>query len=205
MFLSNDDSHAVSFAKRATSVVKAAPELVNVLRPLLADVYAFTIATQGAHWNVQGADFAQYHELFSEIYEDVSGSIDPLAENILKVGGLAVASMGAMQSMRTTTDPAEDRDCRALAAGLAAMNDGLLARINAAFDVATMMDEQGVANFLAERDDMHKKWRWQLRSSLGEPVTKHGTLGDPGYSQLHPGNGTGSAQHKEAIRRFGGK
>jgi len=170
MFLSNDGSGAVSFAKRATPVVKASPELVNVLRPLLSDVYAFTIATQGAHWNVQGMDFAQYHELFSEIYEDVSESIDPLAENILKIGGLATASMGSMQAMRTIPDPVESRDARELAAGLAAMNDALLVRINAAFDAATAADEQGVANFLAERDDMHKKWRWQLRASLGEPV-----------------------------------
>lgn len=30
---------------------------------------------------------------------------------------------------------------------------------------ATDANEQGIANFLAERDDMHKKWRWQLEAT----------------------------------------
>jgi len=170
MFLSKDDGLSTSFAKQATPVAKAAPELVAVLCPLLADVYAMQTAVQGAHWNVNGMDFSQYHELFSEIYEDVSGSVDPLAENILKIGGLAPASLSVMQSLRTTSDPAESRDARELAMSIAAMNDAVLARIVAAFGVADAANEQGVANFLAERDDMHKMWRWQLRASLGQPV-----------------------------------
>jgi starvation-inducible DNA-binding protein len=171
MFLSKDDGVALSFAPQATSVAKAASiGFQSMLRSLLGDVYAFQTAAQGAHWNVAGPDFAQWHDLFSEIYEDVNGSIDPLAENILKVGGLALASLSAMQAERTTTDPGESRDPRVLAQGLAAMNDQLLVVINQAFDYAEQDNEQGVANYLAERDDMHKKWRWQLRASLGEPV-----------------------------------
>lgn len=167
MFLSNDDGRP---AARLERVEKSAPALVGVLRILLADVYAMQAAAQGAHWNVQGPDFAQYHELFSEVYDDVSGSVDPLAENILKVGGLAPASLTVMQGLRTTLDPVESRDTRDLAAGLAGMNDRVLARIDEAMRAALDANEQGVANFLAERDDMHKKWRWQLRASLGEPV-----------------------------------
>lgn len=169
MFLSKDDGRAASF-RQQTPMAKAAPMVVSVLRPLLADVYAMQTAVQGAHWNVNGMDFAQYHELFGEIYEDVSGSIDPLAENILKIGGLAPASLSVMQAERTTTDPAEGRDPRALAAAIADMNDAIIARILTAFEVATVANEQGVADFLAGRDDMHKKWRWQLRASLGQPV-----------------------------------
>jgi starvation-inducible DNA-binding protein len=170
MFLSNDNGVSTSFAKQATPMFKAAPEVVAALRPLLADVYAMQTAVQGAHWNVQGTDFAQYHELFAEIYSDVADSIDPLAENILKAGGLALASLTDMQALRTTTDPVESRDARQLAIGLAAMNDAVLVRINAAFLVAESQNEPGISNFLADRDDMHKKWRWQLRASLGEPV-----------------------------------
>jgi DNA-binding ferritin-like protein len=35
-----------------------------------------------------------------------------------------------------------------------------------AFHVAEEADEQGVANFIAERIDAHAKWQWQLRSIL---------------------------------------
>ena len=37
--------------------------------------------------------------------------------------------------------------------------------IGKAFASANKANEQGIANFLAERDDMHKKWRWQLTAS----------------------------------------
>ena len=97
-----------------------------------------------------------------------AGSLNRQLANALI--GLAPASLSVMQSLRTTSDPAESRDARELAMSIAAMNDAVLARIVAAFGVADAANEQGVANFLAERDDMHKKWRWQLRASLGQPV-----------------------------------
>jgi DNA-binding ferritin-like protein len=46
------------------------------------------------------------------------------------------------------------------------MNDGILLQIDKAFKEAVKENQQGIANFLAERDDMHKKWRWQLRASI---------------------------------------
>lgn len=171
MFLSNDDGGMVRFEPAATVVAKAAsPGCIDMLRRLLADVYALQTAAHGAHWNVAGPDFVQWHDLFGEIYEDVNDSVDPLAENILKAGGLALPTLSAMQSARSTVDPVESREPRALASGLAAMNDQLLIKIAEAYEHAEEEGEQGIANFLAEREDMHKKWRWQLRASLGEPV-----------------------------------
>jgi starvation-inducible DNA-binding protein len=164
MFLSNDGDRV--------RVVKAAmpSNVVMVLRPLLADVYSMVIQAQGAHWNVKGADFSQYHELFGEIYEDVNGSVDPIAESMLKLGADAISSLTEMQAARTTTDKVGGSDPMVLAAGLAAVNDDVLMRVQNAFDVANAANEQGIANFLAERVDMHQKWRWQLRSSIGQSV-----------------------------------
>jgi hypothetical protein len=34
-----------------------------------------------------------------------------------------------------------------------------------AFDLAIKENQQGIANFLAERQDMHMKWKWQLTAS----------------------------------------
>jgi len=36
-----------------------------------------------------GPDFHQYHSFFAMIYEDVASAIDPLAENMRKLGALA--------------------------------------------------------------------------------------------------------------------
>jgi hypothetical protein len=42
----------------------------------------------------------------------------------------------------------------------------MLAMLKDVFDMANAANEQGVANFVAERIDMHQKWQWQLSSSL---------------------------------------
>jgi len=140
--------------------------LVSGLRNLLSDVVAFYLEAHGAHWNVVGDDFTQYHDLFGEIYSDVYESIDPLAENIRKLGAAApfdlrdIASDPSVGSASGAVNP-ED-----LCEELYASNSVILLKILSCFNMATSFSEQGIANFLAERQDMHKKWAWQLSASL---------------------------------------
>jgi DNA-binding ferritin-like protein len=42
----------------------------------------------------------------------------------------------------------------------------MIAMLKNVFDMANSANEQGIANFVAERIDMHQKWQWQLGSSL---------------------------------------
>lgn len=141
--------------------------LVSSLRSLLADTITFSLRLQGAHWNVTGSDFPQLHALFSMIYEDVDGSIDPLAENIRKMGGQTPYRMVELSSIRSLSDgPEVGGDDRALMQALMSANDDMIAAVLRSFAVANAANEQGIANFLAERDDAHKKWAWQLKSTL---------------------------------------
>jgi len=136
------------------------------LQVLLADAVTMKFTAHGYHWNVEGPDFAQYHELFSNIYEDVDSSIDPIAENIRKLDCYAPFALQdfveliTLQSVGVKTMPLD------MAKALLKMNDGILLQIDKAFKEAVKENQQGIANFLAERDDMHKKWRWQLRASI---------------------------------------
>jgi starvation-inducible DNA-binding protein len=143
--------------------------LVEALKVLLADEFTFFQKASGFHWNVEGPDFQEYHALFGEIYGDVYGSIDPTAENIRKLGGYAPFTHAAFMQLTTlmeggqvTTDP------RSMCTDLYVNNTRILRSINVAFALANSANEQGIANFLAERDGMHKKWAWQLRSSLAD-------------------------------------
>ncbi len=142
--------------------------LVDSLAKLLADVATLYIKAQGAHWNVVGPDFTQYHDLFEEIYEDVYKSIDPIAENIRKLNAPAPAELREMALMASQMPVADDYDPESLASALYAANELVLRSIMNAFAEANKLNEQGIANFLAERQDMHQKWSWQLRSSLAE-------------------------------------
>lgn len=134
--------------------------LSDALAALLGETFEFYCRAQEAHWNVTGPDFAEYHALFGDVYADAYGAVDPLAENLRKIGSLTPALAVAPCEERLT-DPV------ALAMGLLEDSEELAGMCRAAFDIATMVGQQGIANFLAERQDAHAKWAWQLRSSLG--------------------------------------
>ena len=68
--------------------------LKDDLKTLLATEYAFVIKAQFFHWNVEGPDFAQLHEFFGELYEEVYGnSIDRTAEFIRVLDDYAPGSL----------------------------------------------------------------------------------------------------------------
>lgn len=140
--------------------------LVGALYTLLSETTAFYLKAHGAHWNVVGENFSQYHELFEEIYEDVHASLDPIAESLRKLNSPAPAEIKDLAGMVNSAPRAEDYEAESLAADLYAANEKLLENIMVAFKVASDANQQGIANFLAERQDMHQKWSWQLRASL---------------------------------------
>jgi len=148
-------------------------DLNEELTELLADVVSFYFRAHGAHWNVKGADFSEYHKLFLKIYEDVYESIDPIAENLRKLGSIAPFTLTSFLTLRSIDDASTTlQDPIALANDLLAANDMILDELSDAFDCATNYNQQGVANFLAGRIDQHQFWKWQLTASLGQEVTQ---------------------------------
>jgi len=149
------------------------PDLNEELTELLADVVSFYFRAHGAHWNVRGSDFSEYHKLFLKIYEDVYESIDPIAENLRKLGSIAPFTLSSFLALRSLEDASTTlQDPIALASDLLSANDILLDELSDAFDCATSYNQQGVANFLAGRIDQHQFWKWQLTASLGQEVTQ---------------------------------
>ena len=144
------------------------PELQEELIELLADTITFYFKAHSAHWNVVGTDFAEYHELFAKIYDDVYSAVDPLAENIRKLGFKAPMTLPQIIALRTLDDSADgSSDARVLAMNLLEMNDSMIESVSYSFQCATEYGQQGIANFLAERLDAHQMWKWQLSASLG--------------------------------------
>lgn len=140
--------------------------LAAALKRLVADTFVAYQHAHGYHWNVKGPDFAQYHELFSTIYEDYFGAIDPTAENLLKIGESAPYAPADIDAHRSIPDVKPSPDPRDMAEALLAINEALTSSTKAAFDEAANVDNQGIVNFLGDRLDTLDKWSWQLRASI---------------------------------------
>ena len=141
--------------------------LAKELSVLLADTFSLYHEAHGFHWNVKGPDFAQYHELFASIYEDLYSSVDDMAENILKLGYDAPFHLSRFVSMRTIEETNPEDNPQSMAMELLKGINSLITSLKVAFNTADSMDEQGIADFLAGRIDSTQKWAWQLRASLG--------------------------------------
>ena len=140
--------------------------LVDALKTLLANQVSMYLKAHGFHWNVEGPMFASFHEFFETIYTDVYGSIDPTAENIRKLRAYAPFTLPTLDKLRDVVDIKTNTDPISMCVDLHNANEVLIENIDEAFKLATAENEQGIANFLAERDDMHKKWRWQLEATI---------------------------------------
>jgi starvation-inducible DNA-binding protein len=141
--------------------------LARALSYLLADSFSVYHEAHGFHWNVKGPDFAQYHELFSDIYEDLFSSVDTIAEMILKLGYDAPFHLSRLVEMRTIAESEPEDTPSSMSMELLKSITQLTGELKAVFTVANDMNEQGIANFISERIDMCQKWQWQLRASLG--------------------------------------
>jgi len=144
-------------------------ELVNALKQTLAQGYVLYHTAHGFHWNMKGENFYEYHKLFLKIYEDIYESLDPIAENIVKLGDQAPFVMSQLSNMSKIKEVGQvPKDLRDLAKTFQGMNTEYIKTLKSTFDVANKKNEQGVANFIAERIDQHQKWDWFLKASLGK-------------------------------------
>jgi starvation-inducible DNA-binding protein len=145
--------------------------LAEKLAVLLADVASYKAVAHGYHWNVKGPEFTQFHDFFAELYEDAESAIDPTAENIRKLGYDAPFTLADFISLSCLEVAPVGSDPMSMSKSLYQINQHIKACTVGAFNIANDINEQGIANFLAERIDMHDKWLWQLGTTIGADST----------------------------------
>jgi starvation-inducible DNA-binding protein len=146
-------------------------ELIVALKRYQANSVVLYSTAHGFHWNVEGPLFTQYHEFFEEIYTDIYGTIDTIAEWLRKFDVKAPYTLPDFIATQNYGDVQLDSNSPiAMSRQLLDMNLKIISDIKSMFDVATLQNEQGLANFLAERQDKHQFWVWWLRSSLKSTI-----------------------------------
>lgn len=140
--------------------------LVENLKILLASTQVFAIKSQQFHWCIEGSDFPQYHEFYDTLYGDVSGTIDRIAEYIRILGHYTPGSLQRYSELTIIED--QVRIPRAELMFVETLNDieRMLNLVVPMFDEATEERQQGIANFLAELQDLYGKKAWFIRSIL---------------------------------------
>jgi starvation-inducible DNA-binding protein len=136
------------------------------LKTAFASEFCFYLKAHNFHWNVEGPLFTQLHQLFGGIYEEVYASIDDFAENLRKLDIYAPASLQKFNMLTTVDDENNVPEFQAMLQELLADSEKMSSIFRITFDMAEANGDHGLSNFLADRQDAHKKHSWMLRASL---------------------------------------
>lgn len=139
-------------------------QLAEQLKVCLANSFAFYLKAHNYHWNVEGPDFYQFHELFAEIYGEVYGAIDALAEQIRTLDVYAPGSLSRLKQLTTVVEDEGLPSPVVMSRNLYNENDKVLISLMAGYRMAEEMGELGISNFLQDRIQAHQKHSWFLRS-----------------------------------------
>ena len=140
--------------------------LADNLKTLLASSFSLYLKATNFHWNVEGSNFPQYHDFLGDFYSDIYGTVDTIAEYIRALDAYAPGSLTRFQELTLIKDQTMQLNSPEQFSELLADSEILLEFLNKTFAVATLENQQGIANFVAERIDAMQKHNWMLRSIL---------------------------------------
>ena len=140
--------------------------LSDNLKVLLASTQSFAIKSQNFHWNVEGSNFPQYHEFFDTLYGDVSDTIDKIAEYIRILGGYTPGSLTRYAELSVIQDQTKIPRAELMFAETLQDCNTMIELVTGMFDEATQERQQGIANYMAELQDLYAKKAWFIRSIL---------------------------------------
>jgi starvation-inducible DNA-binding protein len=88
------ESKAAGWEQGSGLSAEGVSEISEVLRHLLADVFALYLKTKNFHWHMTGPHFRDYHLLLDEQAGQIFAMTDDIAERARKLGGTTLRSIG---------------------------------------------------------------------------------------------------------------
>jgi len=140
--------------------------ITDTLKVALANHIESALIVQGYHWNIEGADFEQFHSFFGKIYVEYFDQVDRIAEYIRIVSEAKEyvnASVDIVKTNKTVksnlivgSKPVE------MVAEIIKLNSSLTDNLKDLFKQATEQNLEGLANYCADRIDVLNKLKWKL-------------------------------------------
>ena len=140
--------------------------LSDNLKVLLASTQSFAIKSQNFHWNIEGSDFPQYHAFYDTLYNEVNDTIDKIAEYIRILGHYTPGSLQRYAELSVIQDQTKIPRAMLMFQETLADTQKMTELVVGMFDEATNERQQGIANYMAELQDLYGKKAWMIRSIL---------------------------------------
>lgn len=140
--------------------------VVKTLSLLLADSYTLYLKTQNFHWNVKGAMFQPLHQMFEDQYKDLAEAVDLIAERIRVFDEYTPATFADFARQTSIKEPTGPTKAPDMIRQLLKDHETLAQTVAKTFAAAEKADDQATMDLLNDRQRVHEKTAWMLRSFL---------------------------------------
>lgn len=140
--------------------------LSDNLKILLASSQSFAIKSQNFHWNIEGSNFPEYHKFYDDLYSDVNDTLDKIAEYIRILNHYTPGSLQRYAELTIIQDQIKIPRAELMFVETLEDINKMTELVVGMFDEATQERQQGIANYLAELQDLYGKKGWFIRSIL---------------------------------------
>ena len=141
-------------------------QLIEQLKVILGTNFALYLKSHGFHWNIEGANFPQYHDFLNGFYNEVWNQNDLIAEHIRQLDSYAPGSLERMLELADLEESQNIPIALAMMTELKRDNDRFIIHLRAGIVAAEQADEPAVGNFLQDLLGAHQKKAWMLRSII---------------------------------------
>lgn len=139
-------------------------QLLEQLRVILGTNFGLYFKAHSFHWNIEGADFVQYHTFLGDFYTAVWNNTDLIAEKIRMLDGYAPANLTRMHDLADIAEVENIPDAITMMRELLSSNSRFMFHLRAGIVAADNAGEPAISNFLQDLLDQHAKHNWFLKS-----------------------------------------
>jgi len=139
-------------------------DLINALQKVLADTFVMYYKTHTYHWNVEGPNFPQYHDFFGDLYGELFGAVDSIAEKIRQLDGFPPTSLTKLKANSMLSEDDSVIPTASMITRLLDANNLVLVALMRSYEAAEAATEIGVSNFIQDRIMVHQKHGWMLKA-----------------------------------------
>lgn len=139
-------------------------QLIAQLKTILGTNFGLYFKIHSYHWNVEGADFVQYHTLLGDLYTQIWNNTDLIAEKLRMLGTYAPVNLTRIHELSDVEEDATIPDARGMFSNLVIANERMIVHLRAGIVAAESANEPAIGNFLQDLLDQHQKHAWFLKS-----------------------------------------
>lgn len=146
----------------------ASNELIDKTKECLANTFVMYMKAHGYHWNVIGSDFPQLHGFFGNLYEELHGAVDDIAEQIRTINGFPQGTLARMIQLAEIKEDEKIPPAAKMITNLIDVNYQVMDCVQETYTMAENENEFALSNFLQDRLTAHAKHSWMLKATAGK-------------------------------------